>query len=189
MIWLASYPRSGNSLLTTRLREAGFSAGTVYSEQTKFRNEGMFLKTHEIIQDNRRAIHLIRHPADVACSMSTYLNKPFELCVRDMGKWFGGLPDHWKHWSKRKQAIRVKYEDLYFGRVKVTDLAEKLKVKPDTEPMPILSFGELKRQDRDGAKLDKGKPNRYKTELTEAQKCYFKNVYGWLMEEMQYDFE
>lgn len=188
MIWLASYPRSGNSFLATKLRENGFSVGTVYNKPEGVASQGMFMKTHEN-EAKGKAVHLIRHPLDICCSMVPYLGKPFEICVIQMSKWFGGLEQHWDFWKDRKQTVLVKYEDLYFSRIKIAEIASKLKAKPDMKPLPVLPFEELKRQNRDGARLDRGKPKRYKDELNEAQKVYFKNRYGRLLEEMKYEIE
>ena len=132
-IWLASYPRSGNTLLRTILWHCfGFRSGSYYpndllgnkkleeygpDNQIRFpKNSIPFIKTHEYDKDNNPAIYVIRDGRAASVSLWKLFNYRFSLEEIIIGQrhQFGTWTNHIESWDpwNRPKTLLLKYEDL-----------------------------------------------------------------------------
>ena len=146
-IWLASYPRSGNTLLRTVLWQClGLRSASIYpndlggnqplSEYVGHIEYGSdrrhrfpmgnpnLLKTHEPPADDRPAIYVVRDGRAACVSLWEFYNRslPLENVIQG-GHRFGTWSAHlqaWKPW-KRPHTLLLRYEDI------VNDLPRVLK--------------------------------------------------------------
>lgn len=140
MVWLASYPRSGNTLLRTVLWQCfGLKSGSVYSgdlggnealesyvghvEQgadgsihfpVGNRNMPM-VKTHGNPPDKSPAIYVVRDGRAACASLWSFYNDEVSLADMVEGRHrFGGWSNHlmaWEPWA-RPDTLLLRYEDL-----------------------------------------------------------------------------
>ena len=138
VIWLASYPRSGNTLLRTVLYQCfGIQSASVYpndlggnkalqsyighieheaSEDIRLSSGGIYLiKTHEPPHDDNAAIYIVRDGRAACVSLWEFdgRNQPLEAVVSG-GHRVGAWADHLKEWRpwERPNTLLVKYEDI-----------------------------------------------------------------------------
>lgn len=137
-IWLASYPRSGNTLLRTILWHCfGLRSASLYPLdlggnraleehvghiehgpriKDRLRENGVALiKTHERPQDGNPAIYVIRDGRAAAVSLWRFGGKAIPLeAVIDGRHRFGTWADHVRAWGpeRRPNTLLLKYEDL-----------------------------------------------------------------------------
>jgi hypothetical protein len=139
-VFLASYPRSGNTwtrfllgnlrnVTTTTFANLDRRIPNVYrvpeAELLRHRRPRV-LKTHEPVDSGyRRAIYLVRYPGDIAPSFLRYLHMMRE-CPPEMGLEdflprfvagdvpFGSWSDHVTGWltRSREEVLLVRYEDM-----------------------------------------------------------------------------
>ncbi len=138
IIWLASYPRSGNTFLRTilwqcfRLRSASIYpkdlGGNIELEEYvghiehgpdhKIRfdaNSIPLLKTHEHSKDNNSAIYVIRDGRAACVSIWEFYHRKITLEAVIKGQHrFGTWADHVKSWDpwRRDNTLLLKYEDI-----------------------------------------------------------------------------
>ena len=140
-IWLASYPRSGSFLTRTILFNCfNIKSAAIYPndcDNKKLSNyvghidhmnsdtrkinitfpEGQpnIIKTHELSNDNRKAIYIIRDGRASLVSLYEYYNKkiPFKDIIEGRTR-FGKWRDHVKSWDplNRKDTLLLSYEEL-----------------------------------------------------------------------------
>jgi hypothetical protein len=138
LIWLASYPRSGNTLLRTILWNCfGFRSGTVYLNEFKGKerlaeyvghiepivkgaiqfpqNNPPLVKTHACYRnDENPAIYVVRDGRAVSVSLSKfYSDLSFESIIEGrhmFGTWTAHLKS-WKPWQ-RPDTLLLRYEDM-----------------------------------------------------------------------------
>lgn len=162
MIWIASYPRSGNTFLRNIFFDTYGLESTSYPREGKHRDDVDYqiTKTHELpslvpdLKDDDFVIYLVRDGRDAFVSNSFY-GKNFlkseasldeithhQIMAND-GAFFGGWSNNVAQWSKRANLI-IRFEDLttqpeyYLGKIAaMLQLSE-----PDTSK--IKSFTELK---------------------------------------------
>lgn len=138
LVWLASYPRSGNTYLRTVLWHCfGLRSASVYAndlggnreleqyvghiehspdmEQQMLESGIPLLKTHEHAKDNGTAIYIVRDGRAASVSLWKYLNEEIPLrSVIDGQHIFGKWSDHvlsWHPWD-RPGTLLLKYEQL-----------------------------------------------------------------------------
>lgn len=137
-IWLASYPRSGNTLLRTilnhcfNLKSASFyfsdfkgnkkvenQVGHIEHSQkgiVHFPNDALpLVKTHEMNKDKSKAIYIIRDGRFSAHSLWIFWNK--KILIEDVIKGkhrFGTWSDHVNSWNPtlRSDTLLIKYESI-----------------------------------------------------------------------------
>lgn len=155
-IWLASYPRSGNTLLRTVLWQClGLRSASVYPNDLGG-NQALsdyvghveygpdrrhhfpagnpyLLKTHEPPADKNTAIYVVRDGRAACVSLWEFYNRslPLEDIIRG-GHRFGTWSAHlqaWKPW-KRPQTLLLRYEDIVDDLLTVL---KKLSTVLDTE--------------------------------------------------------
>lgn len=137
-VWLASYPRSGNTYLRTILRHAfGLRSASIYPNdlggnkelekyvghiehnprlQDQLHETGISLiKTHEHAHDDRPAIYVIRDGRAACVSLWEFYNRtiPIEAIIKGQHR-FGAWESHVKSWDpwERPNTLLLKYEEL-----------------------------------------------------------------------------
>jgi len=134
MVWLASWPRSGNTFLRTILWYCfGLKSGSVYADEFSGNNKlqqyvghvedkkSLFvpgniplIKTHEAPADDGPAIYIVRHGMDATLSLCQYYHQtPPEFVIEGSHR-FGTWASHlhaWKPWE-RPDTLLLRYEDL-----------------------------------------------------------------------------
>jgi len=136
---LASYPRSGNTLMRIVLNQNfGLKSGSIYPNDLgnnenlenlvghvahekahlNFQKQFPIIKTHELYDGNDRALYILRDPRPVMLSFFHFYNhKKQKLTLKNIilgnhrwGKW----SDHLRSWepSFSKNTLLIKYEDL-----------------------------------------------------------------------------
>ncbi len=135
IVWLASYPRSGNTLLRATLRSHfGIESCSVYSSESDLplpgwqamaghvdrpaslqrlaeADETYFVKTHELRPDHHRAIYVVRDGCHAAVSYAHYIRR-FSRGFLGI-KWLPVAPP--RNWSFRRVLRRVILGECDFG--------------------------------------------------------------------------
>jgi len=167
MIWLSSFPRSGNTFLRNILFEVyGLESSTFHRESSypvdKDFRDYPFVKTHELpsslseFESDIPCVYLVRDGRDAICSIahhrtdlvapgSDYEQNLKEAIVADQGSFFGGWSRNAEEWLERADLI-IRYEDLIRDPIATV---EKLRAvfplgQPIVENLPTfksLKFG------------------------------------------------
>lgn len=137
-IWLASYPRSGNTFLRSVLfncfnlrsgsiypRDLGYNkkleeyAGHIEQDANgsiDFQDQKLkIIKTHNYNNDHQKTIYVIRDARPSSLSMYKFYNKKISLDDIILGNHrFGKWSDHILNWDplKRNNTLLIKYESL-----------------------------------------------------------------------------
>ncbi|MDH5711940.1 MAG: sulfotransferase domain-containing protein [Gammaproteobacteria bacterium] len=137
-VWLASYPRSGNTYLRTILWHAfGLRSASIYPNdlggnkvleeyvghlehnpklKEQLQETGVpLIKTHEHANDNRPAIYIIRDGRAACVSLWEFYNRNLSIeAVIEGQHHFGTWADHVKSWDpwKRPNTLLLEYEQL-----------------------------------------------------------------------------
>lgn len=138
IIWLASYPRSGNTFIRVLLRHClGLRSGSFYHNDLGGRKpledavghvehitpgklrfepgEPHLVKTHKPCGDNRRAIYVVRDGRAATVSLWKFFDGRYSLRQVVEGKTeFGLWQDHVESWNPlhRPHTLVLRYEDL-----------------------------------------------------------------------------
>lgn len=138
IVWLASYPRSGNTFLRTILWQCfGLRSASIYpndlggnkkleqyvghiehgpDKQIRFpENSIPLVKTHEYARDKNPAIYVIRDGRAACVSLWKFYNKriPLEAIIEGQHR-FGTWSNHvrsWEPWD-RPNTLLLKYENM-----------------------------------------------------------------------------
>lgn len=138
IIWLASYPRSGNTFLRTILWHSfGLRSASIYPNdlgnnkkleeyvghiehgpdmQRSLQENGVpLVKTHEYAKDNNPAIYVIRDGRAACVSLWKFYNGniPLEAVIEGRHR-FGTWSNHVQSWSPwtRPETLLLEYEEL-----------------------------------------------------------------------------
>ena len=207
MIWLASYPRSGNTLLRTilwqclRLRSASVYPNDV-EENKALENvighierdpDGRFrfpdhaiplIKTHEHPTDGHPAIYVVRDGRAASVSLWEFWRKELSLAALIAGQHrFGTWSDHVAAWKPgtRLNTVLVKYEDM------ITDLQHVLAQLSDFLGCKMVST-EIPDRDRIAAIAGRWvrKKHDWESLLTDDVLVLFNQINGNAMRRMGY---
>jgi len=142
IVWLASYPRSGNTFLRTLLWQCfGLRSASVYpndlggnkqleeyvghiehgiDKQIQFpKNNIPLVKTHEYNRDNHPALYVIRDGRAASISLWKFYSKRISLESIIKGQHrFGTWSNHLQSWHpwNRPNTLLIKYEDMKNNR-------------------------------------------------------------------------
>jgi hypothetical protein len=207
VVWLASWPRSGNTLLRTILWQCfGLRSGSLYPDELGGNNnlaayigheeqiESLFkpgniplIKTHEAQSDDNPAIYIVRNGKAAAISLWQFYNGygsvPLEAIIEGRTK-FGTWTDHlqsWRPWERRK-TLFLKYEDI------ISDLPSTLGKISNFLGVKILNTIVPPRDaiaNIDGRIVKK--ENHIKPDFSEAQSKRFVEINGVMLKMMGYD--
>jgi len=139
VVWLASYPRSGNTFLRTILWHCfGLRSASVYRDdlggrkaledyvghieygpdgRIHFPADGLpLVKTHEYPQSPAPAIYVVRDGRTASISLWNFYNRSLSLedVIHGTGNRFGTWADHIRAWAPetRPNTLLLKYEDI-----------------------------------------------------------------------------
>lgn len=184
MIWLASYPRSGNKFIQQILHYVyGHQIKTVY--EVPFGvweiaptwdgdiNFNGFVKTHELPQsDNTQSVYVVRDPRDVICSQVTYLrhtdkdlqNSSTKEIVHHilLNKPYGGWNRNCYEWINRASVV-LKYEECLIDPIGKLGRVCRLLQLSYTVKGELPIFSELHKSAN--WYYQKGNSGRWKSEL------------------------
>ncbi len=158
LLWLASYPRSGNTYLRTVLFHCfGLRSSSIYPNDFGA-NEYLqnqvghiehvdgkiyfppgtkipIVKTHALPVDNNPAIYLVRNGYDATLSLYDWYNKEEDLADIIAGKQFVSWSHHLRAWHpwNRPNTLFLRFEEF------TTDLSSLLKQLSIFLDLPILS--------------------------------------------------
>jgi hypothetical protein len=198
MIWLASYPRSGNKLVQQVLHyHFGLPVRTIYEVPNNGdiapiwdRNEEAFVKTHELSSntDTGRSIYIYRHPLDVYCSYARYsmhtdhrfggLNFRESISKLIREKPFGGWKAHYDSWIERADTT-IRFDDLIKDPVVVVEsVLEQMALNPlAPHGQPLPKFSDL--QASADWYYQTGRTNRYVQELSIPELSISSTIDRW----------
>lgn len=167
MIWLASFPRSGNTFFRNVLHEVyGIKSSTYHKDPHRRLDENynkyQVVKTHllpheldykpgetksvYIIRDGRDSlVSIAHHRKDIVVPGSDFYNNLIDAILSKNGSFFGGWSENVRQWTEMADII-IRFEDLIKDPVKEI---EKLRAiidlpQPDLEKIPTfksLKFG------------------------------------------------
>ena len=207
MIWLASYPRSGNTFLRIVLYEVyGIESSTFHNIPNHPFEENYIeyplvkthLQPHQLIPNDPGipAIYLVRDGRDSLVSMAyqrknlidtgtQYVDNLKEAIIAAEGSYFGGWGQNVLEWLERASMV-IRFEDLIVDPIACIEQIRPWIDLPDPRLDNLPSFEELKtKKMKYGSGMEKGYSPQ---ELAKRRKLFFRRgkVGGW-KEEMPGD--
>jgi len=198
MIWLGSFPRSGNTFFRNILVEVyHLESSSFYENIGKPENytEYPFIKTHmrpkELIPDDTdiKAVYLIRDGRDALVSMAyqrkdiyepnTHFKENFiEALIAAEESYFGGWSIHADEWVDRADIV-IRFEDLIHDPIVQVDRLNKVCTLPEKDEANLPTFEQLK-----FGKPKYGRGKRIAKSVEEEEEIIRKSfrkgkAYGW----------
>jgi glycosyltransferase involved in cell wall biosynthesis len=166
VIWLTSFPRSGNTFLRNILFECyGLKSSTYHLESDYPLDEGFetfpFIKSHELpatidarFPPPQKVVYLVRDGRDTICSIAHHranLIAPgsdvhqnmIEAIVAERDSFFGGWSRNVEAWVERANIV-IRYEDLVCDPIGCTERIRALRDLPQPEVDKVPTFESLK---------------------------------------------
>lgn len=166
MIWLASFPRSGNTFFRIVLHEVyGIRSGHLRPPEGR---EGDWqkdldypvVKTHVephdlfpedpsipaayLVRDGRDAmVSISHHRSDIVVPGSDYLRNMDEAIRAEGGSFFGGWSQNVEAWLKRASVV-IRFEDLIQDPIGNVEKLRGILDLPEPQVSRLPSFGDLK---------------------------------------------
>jgi len=182
MIWLSSFPRSGNTFFRNILFEVyGIETSTFHRESRYPLDQNFQLyplvKTHELpstIKDfgaSIPAVYLVRDGRDAVCSLahhrsdliapgSNYYQNLKEAIIADGGSFFGGWSRNAEEWLEKADLI-IRFEDLIKNPLGNVEKIRKIFDLPKPNRSRIPTFEDLKNgEPKYGSGRDQGGSER-----------------------------
>ncbi len=207
MIWLASYPRSGNTYFRILLKEVfGFKSSEFHSISGKKINKKYqsfpFVKTHllpeELIPKNSNspAIYIVRDGRDSVVSLAHHTidnknsSKSFyetlkEVIISAEGSYFGGWSKHVDKWTGKADLI-IRFEDLIEKPMKTIEKIEQFLPLPKPQKDPLYfqdvrskkyTYGRRRKKNREKF-FRRGIVGSWKDEMPEDLHLLFLELHG-----------
>ena len=165
MIWIASFPRSGNTFLRNILYEVyGLESSTFHTETRypvdKNYSDYPLVKTHllpdQLIPKDQSipAIYLVRDGRDALCSEahhakdfvhphSHFLENLKAAIMAEKGSFFGGWSRNVLEWIERSEIV-IRFEDLIIRPLECVDRIRRLVDLPEPDINKLPTFEALK---------------------------------------------
>lgn len=165
MIWLASYPRSGNSFLRNVLYEVyGLESSTFHREEAYPVDpnyaEFPIIKTHllpqqlEPVDTSIPAVYLVRDGRDALVSLAHHrkdIMEPgtdfrenlYEAIMAEEGSYFGGWSNNVMQWLERA-AVTIRFEDLINDPLAAAQRLGEVMQLPEANAAKLPTFEQLK---------------------------------------------
>jgi len=167
MIWLASFPRSGNTFVRNILFEAYGLPSSTYHREASYPLDARFetypfVKTHELpdtleaagLDVDAPAIYLVRDGRDALCSIahhrsnlvapgSDYYQNLVDAIVADRGSFFGGWSRNVDAWISRCDLV-IRFEDLIERPLHCTERLRNIVDLPTPDIARIPTFAGMK---------------------------------------------
>jgi glycosyltransferase involved in cell wall biosynthesis len=167
MIWLASFPRSGNTFLRNILFEVYGQPSSTYHWERDYPLDQDFdsypvVKTHLLPADldsagfspDIPAVCLVRDGRDALCSIahhrsdliapgSDYIENLTEAIIADRGSYFGGWSINVEAWLARADLV-IRYEDLIADPIAQAERLRQVLDLPPGDPERLPTFAAMK---------------------------------------------
>ncbi len=165
MIWLASFPRSGNTFFRNILFEVyGLESSTFHKDPDYHLDEKYdaypVVKTHLLPAELEPAsgsipgVYIIRDGRDALCSMahhrkdiiapgSDYYENLKAAILAEKGSFFGGWSENVRRWTERASLL-IRYEDLLSDPIGQAERLRAIMDLPEPDPEKMPSFREMK---------------------------------------------
>ena len=165
MIFLSSFPRSGNTFLRNILFEVyGLESSEFYLENSHTLDDDLraypFIKTHELpstlheFDPNIPAVYLVRDGRDSVCSMahhrsdlispgSDYRQNLKEAIIAARGSFFGGWSRNAEDWLERADLV-IRFETLIRDPIGTVEKIRKVYPLPEPVVENLPTFKTLK---------------------------------------------
>ena len=215
MIWLASFPRSGNTYTRNIFKEV-FGVESGYDDEPGWR-EFSVVKTHFLpgevkeLDEGDTVIYLLRDGRDCICSLAHHMKdiagtgdhlvqNMVESTVAAEGSYFGGWSAHVLEWLRRADVV-IRYEDLIIDPQKAFRRISEVVNLPEADWGRLPSFEKLKKDAnpygivREEWKRDpdiadkfyrKGKSGSWKEEMPPKVEALFRSIHGTVLEDLGY---
>ena len=166
MIWLASFPRSGNTFFRNILYDVyGISSSEYHMETTKKVRKDFdsfsVIKTHllphqlpknlqdlksvYIVRDGRDAIvSMAHHRKDIVVPGSNYYKNLTEAILARRGSFFGGWSENVEKWTKKADLV-IRYEDLINDPIGQVERLQEIMQLPEPNLEKLPTFQSLKK--------------------------------------------
>jgi glycosyltransferase involved in cell wall biosynthesis len=168
MIWLASYPRSGNTFFRIVLSEVyGIESSTFHNEPgypvdanyVSYQVVKTHLLPNQLVPSDPKipAVYLIRDGRDTVVSMAhqrksfqdpysnLYMNMK-EVILAKEDTFFGGWSRNVTEWMKRADVV-IRFEDLIVDPISEVEKLRAVMDLPDPNPEKLPEFQDLKTKD------------------------------------------
>ncbi len=165
MIWLASFPRSGNTFFRNILFEVyGLESSTFHREDNYPMDENYaaypFVKTHllpdqlpeehraapkvYLVRDGRDAlVSLAHHRKDIIEPGTDFYTNLLEATLALGGSYFGGWSENVQQWTAEADVV-IRYEDLIEDPLREVEKLRKVMDLPDPNRERLPTFEKLK---------------------------------------------
>lgn len=205
MVWLASFPRSGNTYFRNILFEVyGIESGAYHAvdgvvDHPEYENFQV-VKTHMLPNQlpekykNSKSIYLVRdgrdalvsiahHRKDIVAPGSNYYKNLMEAVLARAGSFFGGWGGNVEAWIAKADVV-IKYEDLIKDPLKEVEKLRSIIDLPPPKSSKIPTFKDLKNgTPKYGSGKKDLKPN---TKQEHSRKFYRRGVAGSYKDELPY---
>lgn len=165
MIWLASFPRSGNTYFRNILFEVYGISSSTYHHETDYPVDANYcdfpvVKTHllphqlEPADPKIPAVYLVRDGRDATISLAHHrsdlvapgsdLMENVDLSIRAAGgSFFGGWSENVRQWITRADIV-IRYEDLLIDPIGQVERLRSIMDLPEPRRDRLPTFGQLK---------------------------------------------
>ena len=166
MIWLASFPRSGNTFFRIVLREVyGISSGHLrppemrqgdWEKDLEFPVVKTHLEPHDLYPDDPTipAVYIVRdgcdamvsishHRRDIVVPGSDYLRNMDEAIRAENGSFFGGWSRNVEAWLKRARIV-IRFEELIENPIGNVEKLRDILDMPEPKASNLPTFEDLK---------------------------------------------
>jgi len=165
LIWLASFPRSGNTFFRIVLHKVYGIESSTYHQETDYPVADDYdtypiVKTHllphqlepsspdipavYLVRDGRDAlVSMAHHRKDLIAPGSEFYSNLREAILAEEGSFFGGWSQNVLKWMDRA-AIVIKFEELIKNPIKCTERLRSIMDLPEPDFDKLPSFNDLK---------------------------------------------
>jgi hypothetical protein len=209
MIWLASYPRSGNTFMRIVLHEVYGIKSSTYHRETRYPLDENYdkypvvkthLLPHQLVPDEPDipAVYLVRDGRDALVSMAhhrsdliepgtDFLQNLRESIIAPGDSYFGGWSTNVRHWLRRARII-IKFEELISDPIACCERLREIMDLPEPVREKLPTFQDLKTKDYPyGSGVEHGFDEKKRQEL--RKKFFRKGKRGGWKEEMPPDLQ
>lgn len=165
MIWIASFPRSGNTFFRNVLHEVyGMASSTYHLDKSRKVDDNFadypFVKTHLLPKDlpsglrGQPAVYLVRdardslvslahHRKDLVVPGSDYYNNLIDAIIARNGSFFGGWSRNVDEWTQKADIV-IRFEDLVADPIREIEKLRAITDLPEPDLTKLPTFKDLK---------------------------------------------